>query len=208
MKKHANQNEGQTATHTTSERLLAAAEHILVERGVTGLSVRKVGDLAGVNPTLVTYHFKTIENLLTVLTRRNLDPILADWQAIGPGMDLDTILRSWLLPMQRPACFTPEGRALVVLDEIAAHGVGPPRQLVISAMVAFSTRLREALQPHCADLDTGELRARLRFISGAALGPPPRTHGAPQLPDGKALDDPDFLLAFAKAALAGQGMPA
>ena len=53
-----------------------------------------------------------------------------------------------------------------------------------------------------------ELRARLRFISGAALGPPPRTHGAPQLPDGKALDDPDFLLAFAKAALAGQGMPA
>lgn len=205
MTKDAVDNDGDTAVRTTSDRLLAAAEHILVECGVTGLSVRKVGDQAGLNPTLVTYHFKSIENLLVQLARRNLDPILADWQAIAPGMDLDTILQSWLLPMQRAACFTPDGRALVVLDEIAAHGEGKPRQLVIDAMTAFSSGLRDAVQPHCLHLDAGELRARLRFISGAVLGPPPRTHGAPRLPDGRALDDPDFLLDFAWAALAGQG---
>ena len=82
--------EGLTANEmSTGDRLLAAAERILVERGVTGLSVRKVGDVAGVNPTLVTYHFKSIENLLGELAHRNLDPILADWQAIVPGMPLE-----------------------------------------------------------------------------------------------------------------------
>ncbi|WAT17608.1 TetR/AcrR family transcriptional regulator [Aurantiacibacter sp. MUD11] len=188
---------------TTSDRLLAAAERILVERGVTGLSVRKVGDVAGVNPTLVTYHFKTIENLLGELATRNLDPILSDWASIVPGMTLDEVLRAWLLPMQRPACFTEGGRALVVLDEIAAHGEGAPRRQVIEAMEQFSSRLREAVQPLCPHLDAEILRARLRFISGAVLGPPPRLQGAPNLPDGRALDDPQFLLGFAHAALTG-----
>lgn len=192
----------------TSERLLAAAEQILVERGVTGLSVRKVGDLAGLNPTLVTYHFKSIENLLVELARRNLAPILAEWDKIAPGMTLDEVLPQWLLPMRTPACFTEGGRALVVVDELAAHGEGAPRQLVMEALEIFVVRLRETMQPHCPHLDQGELRARLRFISGAALGPPPRTHGAPVLPDGRALDDPAFLLAFARAALAGQAAEA
>jgi AcrR family transcriptional regulator len=197
--------EGQRLSeHSTSDRLLAAAEGILVERGVTGLSVRKVGERAGVNPTLVTYHFKTIENLLLELAARNLAPILAQWDGIAPGMPLEEVLHRWLLPMQAPASFTPDGRALVVLDELAAHGEGAPRKRVIAAMEAFVTRLREAVQPHCPHLSTGELRARLRFISGAVLGPPPRTHGAPSLPDGTALDDPAYLLAFARAALAGQ----
>lgn len=199
--------EGRTlAELTTGDRLLAAAERILVERGVTGLSVRKVGDVAGVNPTLVTYHFKSIENLLVELAHRNLDPILADWQAIVPGMTLDAVLRAWLGPMQHSACFTPDGRALWVLDELAAHGEGAPRQLVNTAMADFSVTLREAVQPHCRHLAADELRARLRFIAGAALGPPPRVPHAPKLAGGKALDDPAYLLAFAHAALAGQGV--
>lgn len=192
------------AEQTTSDRLLAAAEAILVERGVTGLSVRKVGDYAGLNPTLVTYHFKSIENLLCELAERNLAPILSAWEQIVPGMDLDAILRAWLLPMRFPACFTPDGRALVVIDELAAHGEGAPRKRVIAALENFVPRLRETVQPHCPHLDAGELRARLRFIAGGVLGPPPRTHGALKLPDGTPLDDPAYLLAFARAALAGQ----
>ena len=188
---------------STSERLLAAAEQILVERGVIGLSVRKVGDQAGVNPTLVTYHFKTIENLLAELARRNIAPIFAEWDLIQPGMTLDEVLSKWLLPMGGETHFTPGGRALVVLDELAAHAEGAPRKLLLEALADFIVRLRESLHPHFPHLDAGELRARIRFISAGALGPSPRTHGAPVLPDGRALDDPKFLLAFARAALAG-----
>lgn len=188
----------------TSERLLAAAEQILVERGVIGLSVRKVGEQAGVNPTLVTYHFKTIENLLVELAHRNLEPIFAEWDLIQPGMALEDVLSKWLLPMTGPTHFTPDGRALVVLDELTGHAEGAPRKLVLDRLADFTVRLRESLQPHYPHLDAGELRARIRFISAGALGPSPRAHGAPVLSDGRALNDPKFLLAFARAALAGQ----
>lgn len=188
----------------TKQRLLAAAERIVVRNGVTGISVRKVGDSAGVNPTLVTYHFKSIENLLAELARQNLEQIIGEWNSIRPGMDLDDILSQWLRPMSAPARYTSGGRALVVVDELAAHGQGAPRDLVMTAMDEFVTRLRMSIERHCSHLSASELRARLRFISGAALGPPPRTHGPPTLPDGKALDDPELLIAFARAALAGQ----
>ncbi len=192
------------STLDTRTKLLAAAEGILVERGITGLSVRKVGEAAGVNPTLVTYHFKSIANLLDELCQLNLRPIMQGWEAVEAGKPFEEKLRCWLEPMLAPAAFTPGGRALVVLDEIAAHGEGELRQQVLSEMEQFSLRLRRLLAADCPHLDDTELRARLRFISAALIGPPPRSHGAPMLGGtGKALDDIEFLMRFAKAALAG-----
>mgnify|MGYP000114966296 CR=1 FL=1 len=190
---------------STREKLLTAAERIVVERGLTGLSVRKVGQEAQVNPTLVTYHFKSIGNLLEELCRSNLEPLIAQWNAIaldrGCGEDIEPLLRAWLEPMLMPAAFTEDGRALVVLDEIAAHGEGAIRLKVIEAMTGFITRFREAIAPEFPHLDDDELRARLRFISGAVLGPPPRSHGALVTESGKHLDDIEYLVRFAKAAL-------
>lgn len=191
----------------TRQRLLAAAEQILIDEGITGISVRKVGDLAGVNATLVTYHFKSIANLLEELCRLNLQPILDGWQVIddpedGP-QDLDGILRAWLEPMLNPAACGNAGRALVVLDEIAAHGDDDAKQTVLVAMTGFSQRLRQALLPLLPSLETEELRVRLRLISGAVLGPPPRSRRIPLGSDGRALDDIEYLVRFAKAALTG-----
>lgn len=188
----------------TRTRLLAAAETIIVENGITGLSVRKVGDRAGLNPTLVTYHFKGIARLLDELVQRNMQPIMQGWEAVEPGLSLDEALEAWLKPMLLPAAFTPGGRALVVLDEIGAHGDEEQRLSVLGPMEQFSIRLRQVFAPHCPHLDDVELRARVRFISGGVLGPPPRSHGAPVLGEaGRALDDLDLLMRFSRAALTG-----
>ena len=187
----------------TRTRLLAAAEHLLVTRGITGVSVRKVGEAAGVNPTLVTYHFGSIGGLLEELAHANMDPILADWQLVDSASGFDAMLHAWLAPMLRAAAFTPDGRALVVLDEIGAHGEGAIRTLVLQEMEGFAHHLRARLAPHLPGLADDELRARLRFISGAVLGPPPRSHGAPRLASGMAADDLGYLLRFARAALLG-----
>jgi AcrR family transcriptional regulator len=188
----------------TRTRLLAAAEHLLVARGITGVSVRKVGEEAGVNATLVTYHFGSITGLLEELCRCNMEPILADWARIAAeGNDLPTILRGWLQPMLRPSAFTDGGRALVVLDEIGAHGEGEIRAHVLREMEGFARRLPPLLAPHLPPMDADEMRARLRFISGAVLGPPPRSHGAPRFASGKGADDIEYLLRFATAALTG-----
>jgi len=185
--------------------LLAAAERILLEKGVNALSVRKVGDAAGLNPALVTYHFKSILKLLDELCSLNLDPILADWQGIGPGTaaggELDGVLRAWLAPMVRPAAVTASGRALIVIDEIASHGEPALSDKVLTAMEEFSPRLRSALAQFLPHLSQQELRARVRFISAAVLGPPPRIAAGQPSAGGPALDDLDHLLRFARAAL-------
>ncbi len=194
---------GGDGADSTRGRLLAAAERILVEQGVNALSVRRVGDAAGLNPTLVTYHFKGILNLLDELATLNLEPMLADWDGIRPGTgpDTKTVLHNWLVPMLRPAAFTPGGRALSVLDEIAAHGESALRDRVIGVMSDFSLRLRQTLAPFLPHLSDGELRARVRFISGAALGPPPRSYSATPREGDRQLDDIRYLLPFACAAL-------
>lgn len=191
------------ANTDTRTRLLAAAEHLLVARGITGVSVRKVGEEAGVNATLVTYHFGSITGLLEELCRCNMDPILADWATVAGDADLSAILRGWLEPMLRPSAFTDGGRALVVLDEIGAHGEGEIRANVLREMEGFARKLRPMLAPHVPHFDDDELRARLRFISGAVLGPPPRSHGAPRFASGKGADDIEYLVRFAQAALTG-----
>lgn len=192
---------------STRTRLMAAAERILVERGVNALSVRKIGDAAGLNPTLVTYHFGSLVALLDELCSANLDPLLDDWSRIAAGQgaprDFDEVLKAWLVPMLRPCAFTPEGRALTVLDELAAHGEPALQARILSAMEAFALRLRSVLAPLIPALSETELRARLRFISGAVLGPPPRAHRAASADGAKPLGDIDYLLPFARAALSG-----
>ena len=116
---------------------------------------------------------------------------------------LTPILRGWLQPMLHPSAFTDGGRALVVLDEIGAHGEGEIRAHVLREMEGFARKLHALLAPHLPHLDDDELRARLRFVSGAVLGPPPRSHGAPRFASGKGADDIEYLLRFATAALTG-----
>jgi AcrR family transcriptional regulator len=192
-------------TLSTRECLLAAAEEIIVFRGVNALSVRKIGDAAGLNPTLVTYHFGSLFDLLDELCSLNLDPILGDWHQVDAhpagSRSLDEVLHSWLGPMLRPACFTPGGRAFVVLDELAAHGEAALKDRVLRAMEAFALRLRVVLGPLLPHLAEDVLRARLRFISGAAMGPPPRVHVAMTGDGQRSLADLSYLLPFARAAL-------
>lgn len=161
----------------TSTKLLAAAEQVLLSAGVTGLTVRRVGEVSGLNPTLITYHFGTVAGLLDQLCEYNLAPMRAGWQGLdgGPAADPRAVLRLWLAPLLAPAAFTPQGRALVVLDEIARHGEATLRERLFAEMAGVARRLRRSLAPHVTHLDDTELAARIRFIAGAALGPPPRS---------------------------------
>jgi len=192
----------------TRTRLLKAAEHILIREGAHALTVRRVGAVSGLNPTLVTYHCGTIAGLLGELCRLNLEPMMAGWSRLEDEREtsapLGDTLRIWLEPLLRPAAFTPGGRALVVLDEIAAHGDSDLSRGLLEAMLAVSGRVHAALLPILPHLDACELRARLRFIAGAALGPPPRVRQRDAAGSAEPLDSLRYLCAFAEAALLGR----
>jgi AcrR family transcriptional regulator len=186
----------------TNERLLRAAEQILIDEGVHALTTRRIGAVSGLNPALVAYHFGSVRALLAELCRRNLDPMQAEWRQLdqaAPDLPLADLLTIWLKPLMSPAAFNPHGRALVVLDEIASHGEEELSALLLDAMTVTAVTLLRLLQPHIPDITAVELRARLRFIGGAALGPPPRKLSY----SGADMVSLPLLVAFARAALTG-----
>lgn len=198
----------------TRTRLLEAAERVLIEEGVMALTMRRVGDVSGLNPTLITYHFGTVAMLLANLRDHNMGPMLESWacleEPVPTGADpLDTLLERWLTPLLAPACFNPSGRALVVLDEIAAHGESETATRLVDTMAGVADRFAGILAPHLPGLGAAELRWRLRFISGAALGPPPRARLGPDERD-PAMSEQALaaLLRFARAALTDQAATA
>jgi AcrR family transcriptional regulator len=191
----------------TRTRLLKAAENILIREGAHALTVRRVGEVSSLNPTLVTYHCGTVAGLLGELCRLNLEPMMAGWSALwgeqASRSGLRDTVRIWLGPLLQPAAFTFGGRALVVLDQIAAHGDPELSRQLLEAMVTVSGRVHAALRPLTPHLDPRELRARLRFLAGAALGAPPRVRAAEKRKSSgeQKLDSLRYLCAFAEAAL-------
>ncbi len=194
----------------TRGRLLAAAERILVEEGVHALTVRHVGKISGLNPTLITYHFGTVAALLQELCERNLAPMLAKWdqlstplpQVPAPGEDaIDMVLRRWLEPLLGKAAFNKQGRALDVLDEIASHGDPKLRSAVMEPMADVADRLKTALTPLLPHLSEEELAMRLLFLAGATLGPPPRMRAQGSMEMRATRNALPALMRFARAAL-------
>jgi len=194
--------------HDTLTGLLEAAERIILEEGMQALTVRRVGAVSGLYPTLVTYHFGAMSNLLAELCRLNLEPMLTEWDAVkardADFSSLREVLEAWMTPLLRPAAFTRNGRAIIVLDEIAAHGDEDISHQLLAPMLDMSARVQSALRPYAPHLSQRELRARVRFLSAATLGPPPRARVVEVEPGEQQIDGIEYLLNFAEAALSAR----
>ncbi|MBK6673645.1 MAG: helix-turn-helix transcriptional regulator [Proteobacteria bacterium] len=59
----------------TADRLLSAAEQILLEQGAHSISIRRIATLSGVNSALISYHFGGLDALLQQLLKHNVDAI-------------------------------------------------------------------------------------------------------------------------------------
>lgn len=59
----------------TRTKLLDAAEMLMAQLGVSGVTLREITDSAGVNLALVKYHFESKDGLLEAVLRRRLEPI-------------------------------------------------------------------------------------------------------------------------------------
>ncbi len=162
----------------TRERLLRAAEWVIIHEGVHALTIRRIAAEADANSALVGYHFGGVDGLLAELARLNSEPILQDqrraFDALAPDAGLDAWLDAFLKPLWRGAALNPGERALVVVDEIVSRAEADLRRKVwgwftevAQPYYAGFARLLPALGPDA-------LRWRLRFLSAAALDLPPR----------------------------------
>jgi TetR/AcrR family transcriptional regulator len=72
----------------TPERILEAAEAVLVRKGVDGARTREIADAAGVNPALIHYYFGTKAELSRMVfrrvVRRSVAPVVRAWSVPDP----------------------------------------------------------------------------------------------------------------------------
>jgi AcrR family transcriptional regulator len=191
-------------TESSRARLLAAAERLIIDEGLKALSIRRIAAETGLNSALIRYYFGSVDGLLTTLAQHNLEPMLGQWaEAPGAEAGLAAVLRGYFAPMWAPARHCPDERALVLIDEIVAHGEPAVRDVVAPPLLVPFERTLGGLAVLRPDLYTGEAAARLSFASAGALGMPPRSHARRLFAGRAAFGRLDDALRFAMALFAG-----
>jgi AcrR family transcriptional regulator len=116
-----------TADSKTRERLLDAAEQLMLEEGYAAVTSRRLAAKAGLKPQLVHYYFRTMDDLFLEVYRRRADEGLARFErAIAADCSLHTLWRLNADP--RGAAFNIEFAALAnhrkaIRTEIARYAV-------------------------------------------------------------------------------------
>ncbi len=99
--------EGSKGAHTRA-KILAVSERLFADRGYHGVSLRQIGEEAGIQIALISYHFGSKDLLYRAVFERRLNPVserrraaLAAALAAGSGRPtleavLDAFARSWI----------------------------------------------------------------------------------------------------------------
>ncbi len=156
----------------TREQLLAAAERLFAERGFTGVSVRIIAAEAGVNWSLVGYHFRGKEGLLAEVYRRHCSSLNADRlrrlaQARLAGLELESVIEAFVRPalaeIQGPDGQNQFSRLRAML---AAEDAPLFTQLVAENFDRSSRTFVAALRECLPDLPPDEVLWRFHFMLG------------------------------------------
>jgi AcrR family transcriptional regulator len=156
----------------TREQLLAAAERLFAERGFGGVSVRMIAAEAGVNWSLVGYHFRGKDGLLAEVYRRHCATLngerlklLAD--ARRTGLQLESVIEAFVRPalaeIQGPDNQNQFSRLRGML---AAENAPLFTQLVADNFDQSSRTFVAALRECLPELTADEILWRFHFMLG------------------------------------------
>ncbi|MFJ2901971.1 MULTISPECIES: TetR/AcrR family transcriptional regulator [unclassified Streptomyces] len=115
----------------TREAIMAAAERLFAEHGLSSVSLRQIADAAGQrNVTAVGYHFGTKTDLVHALMARHSEPVDALRNRYVAEAEGTGDLRMWVRALVRPAT-----------DHLRAQGV-PSWNARLTAQVMTDPQLR------------------------------------------------------------------
>ena len=142
---------------STRDRLLAAAERLLLTAGYDDVSVRGICSAAGLNPAAVHYHFGSKDALVAAMLEERLAPV---WSGL-----LDDVERrrreGWV-----PAAADLVEAVLAPLTELAADPVGRLRLHLLARVLFSGQRLRWTSPWFSLDPWIGMLRAARPDLTG------------------------------------------
>lgn len=164
------------AGNDTKERILAAAERLIAERGFAATSLRTVTAVAGVNLAAVHYHFGTKEALLQEVFRRRIAPVneqryerLAALEAARDGaLSVEDVLEAFLAPVVGLK-HDLEGEGVVwsrFIGRVYAESPDVVEKLVSNQFADIGRRVVAALSRALPHLTAVEIFERLQFAIG------------------------------------------
>ena len=162
----------------TRERILDAAEHLIMAHGYEGTSMRQITGEAGVNLAAVNYHFGSKESLMQEVFRRRLDWLndermrvldelerTAEGKALKPSQIVDGFFGT-LLRMAED-----EQRGGMVFLRLLGRTLTDPSEFIRTFLAheyaAVVDRYKEALFKALPDVPKAEIVWRFHFMLGA-----------------------------------------
>jgi AcrR family transcriptional regulator len=156
----------------TREKLVAAAERLFAEHGYTSVSVRAIAAAAGVNWSLVGYHFRGKQGLLSEVYRRHCHTLNAERLRLlaraGPGrarleQTIEAFVRPALAEIQTNGGETGFSRLRAIL---AAEDSALLTQLVAENFDRSSRKFVTALRQCLPHVPADEVLWRFHFMLG------------------------------------------
>jgi AcrR family transcriptional regulator len=202
------------ATIAGRGKLLRAAETIIVESGVQGVTARSLTRRAGVNLGMVSYHFDGMDGLMLRVFNENFEKFISAqtrlWDELGEqrrGPDLNAILGAVVRSLWQPPVHIDHGRGSQIIDDLYSHGSLTVRRAAVKRLEAGLVALMDQLAPLVPHLSRDALMLRLTCIAGAVRSLVPRSSSWElycKLAATAARSDPDVIrevTAFAVASL-------
>lgn len=156
----------------TREQLLAAAERLFAARGFAGVSVRVIAAEAGVNWSLVGYHFRGKDGLLAEVYRRHCTTLNAERlrllaEARQSGLRLESVIDAFVRPaLAEIQSGDPQNQYSRLRAMLAAEDAPLFTQLVADNFDQSSRTFVAALRECLPDLSADEVLWRFHFMLG------------------------------------------
>lgn len=159
----------------TPDRLKAAVEDLLLAKGEAGLTLRDITDSANANVAAVAYHFKSKDNLVTLVFGEAIDEVtnlqVQRVQTLQPEHTLRDLIEVWLHPLLSS---TSQEDRESKLWRIIQRGAAEKAPGLLANMLRAANPVEMTLLPllatHLPHLDKDELLFRHNAILGGLAG--------------------------------------
>lgn len=159
----------------TPERLKLAVEELLLAKGESGITLRDITDTAGANVAAVAYHFKSKDNLVSLVFSEAIDEVTALQStrilALPKQHSLRELIEVWLHPLLSSAGPADrESKLWLIIQRGAAEKAPGLLANITRSDNPVEKTLLPLLASHLKHLSKEELLFRHNAIIGGLAG--------------------------------------
>jgi AcrR family transcriptional regulator len=161
--------------------LLAAAETLLLDKGMPSISTRAICRLADTNVSQIRYYFGNLDGLLDEVLAAELGSVARTFDAVDLSRRHQTLggLVDLLLDAVRaPAAFCPEGFAALAIEEIYRQISPESQRVVTERLVRAHQPYLHALSAFLPLLSADALRYRFSAMVALIMAMLPQSSGS------------------------------